>query len=85
MSQQLMFIGIVSGIQTMNVLIGDTHNYAYIGDGAEVTVGGQLRVIADTANDTINFVGSPLIPFNATQGQQSEQEGKGIGVAVMTR
>jgi hypothetical protein len=24
MSQQLMFIGIVSGIQTMNVLIGDT-------------------------------------------------------------
>ncbi|HBE70184.1 MAG TPA: hypothetical protein DDW52_18705, partial [Planctomycetaceae bacterium] len=63
------------GIMT-NVLIGDTHNYVYIGDGARVTVGGDLSVISDTANDTINFVGSPLIPFNASKGRT-------IGAAFM--
>ncbi|MEO1529013.1 MAG: hypothetical protein AAFX06_26630, partial [Planctomycetota bacterium] len=60
----------------VNVLLGNTHNYAYIGDGANVTVGGDLQILADTSNDTINFVGSPLIPFNATEGQ-------GIGAAFM--
>ncbi|MCA9172508.1 MAG: hypothetical protein KDB23_32810, partial [Planctomycetales bacterium] len=59
-----------------NGLFADSHNYAYVGDGATVTVGGDLQVVADTANDTINFVGSPLIPFNATAGQ-------GVGLAFM--
>ncbi|MCG8649754.1 MAG: hypothetical protein MI861_07970, partial [Pirellulales bacterium] len=60
----------------LNVLLGNTHNHAYIGDGATVTVGGDLIISADTANDTINFVGSPLLPFNASAG-------RGIGAAFM--
>ncbi|MEM6473404.1 MAG: hypothetical protein AAF802_27850, partial [Planctomycetota bacterium] len=59
-----------------NILLTDTHNYAYIGDDAIVTVGGNLAIHADTNVDTINFVGSPLALFNASGG-------RGIGGAVM--
>jgi len=61
---------------SLNILLTDTHNYAYIGNGAQVTVGGDLSVLAETENDTINFVGSPIGFFNATPGN-------GIGGAVM--
>ncbi|MEM1070066.1 MAG: hypothetical protein AAGI63_14285, partial [Planctomycetota bacterium] len=60
----------------LNLLFTDTHNYAYIGDNAIVTVGGDLAIHADTNVDTINFVGSPLAPFNASGG-------RGIGAAAM--
>ena len=60
----------------LNLLFTDTHNYAYIAEGAQVTVGEDLSVIAETLNDTINFAGSPLGIWNATAGT-------GIGVAVM--
>ena len=60
----------------VNILLTDTHNYAYIGDNAIINVGGDFAINADTNVDTINFVGSPLALFNASAG-------RGIGAAAM--
>ncbi|MEM7311599.1 MAG: hypothetical protein AAF497_00470, partial [Planctomycetota bacterium] len=59
-----------------NVMITDSHNNVTIGRGADVTVSGDMVILAESVNDTINFVGSPLIKYNATPG-------KGIGAATM--
>ena len=60
----------------LNVLINDSHNYAYIGQGANVTAGGKLQVVSDTDNDTVNLVGSFTPNFNASGNE-------GVGAAVM--
>ena len=68
----------------LNAMVMNTHNHVTIATGADVTAGGDVQVNAETANDTINFVGSPVgIPalpfatgFNATPGE-------GVGHAVM--
>ncbi|MEM6691471.1 MAG: hypothetical protein AAF664_18735, partial [Planctomycetota bacterium] len=60
----------------LSIVLTNTHNYATIGNNAMITAGGDVRVRTDTDNDTINLVGSPIAPFNATPGT-------GVGGAVM--
>jgi hypothetical protein len=64
----------VGGSVNVTVLTGDSR--AYIGSDAHVSAGGAVLVHAVSQNDTVNFVGAPLIAFNAS-GQT------GVGGSIM--
>ncbi len=72
-----------------NFLVINNTSDAWIGEGAQVTVGGNASLISTTENDSINFAGQFLY-FTGTfdsilsGAETTEQDAKGIGGSVLT-